>query len=143
QPITAEWNKQYFNQGAPKPGASRPTVTGTYNARTGAFVLQWTSLIKGGAFNGFTGLWHLQGTFRPARASAAAVAAAKKRRCTRVVFKSHGRRVSRCRRAKHKHKPATPPAPAPGATRALTGTFKLATGTYARAAGPGGTYFRM
>jgi hypothetical protein len=67
QAFTAEWNKQYFNQGAPKPGSSRPTVTGTYNSRTHAFVLRWTSLIKRGAFNGFTGLWHLQGTFRPSR----------------------------------------------------------------------------
>jgi hypothetical protein len=67
QAITAEWNKQYFNQGAPKPGSSGPTVTGVYNARTHAFLLQWRSLIRRGPFNGFTGYWHLQGTFRPGR----------------------------------------------------------------------------
>jgi hypothetical protein len=96
----ASWNKQNFNQGAPKPvsgtgakapgqqeaerafdyvahkylaGAPKPTVngdgaTGTYNAKTGAFVLQWTSPIVGGPFNGFTGLWHLAGVFQPSSA---------------------------------------------------------------------------
>jgi hypothetical protein len=141
QALTAEWNKQYFNQGAPKPGAARPTASGSYNARTGAFVLQWTSLIKGGAFNGFTGFWHLQGTFRPARASAAAAAVRHKRRCRHTVVRHH-RRV--CRHVKkHTRKPAPAPAPSNGAARALTGTFKLATGTYSRPAGAGGTYFRM
>jgi len=93
----ASWNKQNFNQGAPKPvrntGAKSPgeqqaaqawsfvskrwlgavskstvsgaSATGTYNAKTGAFVLQWTSLIVGGPFNGFTGLWHLAGVYLP------------------------------------------------------------------------------
>ena len=36
-------------------------VTGTYNAKTHAFVMTWTSLISGGPFNGFTGYWHLTG----------------------------------------------------------------------------------
>ena len=31
--FTAEWNKQYFNQGAPKPDGSGAAATGTYNAR--------------------------------------------------------------------------------------------------------------
>jgi hypothetical protein len=65
---TAEWNKIYFNQGAPKPGGSYPAltqpVTGTYNRRTGAFVIVWYSAIVGGPFSGFTGYWHLQGTLR-------------------------------------------------------------------------------
>jgi hypothetical protein len=93
----ASWNKQEFNQGAPKPvvstGAQAPGqeqaekawdwvagkyleaapkststgdgATGTYDPETGAFVLEWTSYIEGGAFNGFTGLWHLEGTFEP------------------------------------------------------------------------------
>ncbi len=64
---TAEWNKIYFNQGAPKPNAAAPypggtrPVTGTYNPRTKAFTITWYSLIVGGPFNGFTGFWHLQG----------------------------------------------------------------------------------
>jgi hypothetical protein len=64
---SASWNKLYFNQGSPKPGGAKPgltaAVTGTYNANTHAFVLNWTSQVVGGPFNGFTGLWHLSGTF--------------------------------------------------------------------------------
>jgi hypothetical protein len=62
---TAEWNKQYFNQGAPKPDGSGSAATGTYNAKTKHFVLTWTSKISGGPFNGYSGLWHLEGTFSP------------------------------------------------------------------------------
>src|SRR5581483_3943847 len=65
---TAEWNKIYFNQGAPKPGGSYPgltrPVTGTYNPKTKAFTITWYSAIVGGPFNGFTGYWHLQGHIR-------------------------------------------------------------------------------
>jgi hypothetical protein len=53
--FTAEWNKLSFKQGG--------QVTGTYNAQTHAYVLTWSSLISGGPFNGFTGVWHLKGTF--------------------------------------------------------------------------------
>jgi hypothetical protein len=64
------WNNQYFNQGAPKPDGTLPgnttAVTGTYDSATGAYELQWSSLIVGGPFNGFTGLWILAGTFEPA-----------------------------------------------------------------------------
>jgi hypothetical protein len=63
--FTAEWNKQYFNQGAPKPNGSGRAATGTYNAKSKHFVLVWTSKISGGPFNGFSGYWHLEGTFRP------------------------------------------------------------------------------
>ena len=62
--LTADWNRQYFNQGAPKPGGSRPMVTGAYNPRTHHFAIAWTSTIRGGPFNGFTGYWHLQGVVR-------------------------------------------------------------------------------
>jgi hypothetical protein len=69
---SATWNDQAFNQGGPKPGGSRPGNTtlpsGTFDAATGAFSLTWTSQIVGGAFNNFTGVWHLEGTFRPAGA---------------------------------------------------------------------------
>lgn len=72
----ATWNKQDFNQGSPKPDGSMPKLTtpaqGTYDASTGAFVLEWTSTIVGGPFNEFTGSWHLAGTFRPAGTPAAA-----------------------------------------------------------------------
>ena len=63
----AEWNRQYFNQGSPKPDGSKPgitsPVTGTFDAKTRAFTLEWTSSIVGGPFNGFTGQWHLEGTY--------------------------------------------------------------------------------
>jgi hypothetical protein len=59
QAVTAEWNGQYFAQGS-------SSVTGRYNPKTRAFLLTWSSPISGGPFNGFTGSWHLQGTFVPA-----------------------------------------------------------------------------
>jgi hypothetical protein len=58
QAVTAEWNGQYFAQGS-------RSVSGRYNPRTHAFLLTWTSPISGGPFNGFSGYWHLQGTFVP------------------------------------------------------------------------------
>jgi len=66
--FAANWNNLSFNQGSPKPNGTRPgltaSVTGTYNAKTHIYVLNWTSAIIGGPFNGFTGVWHLTGTFR-------------------------------------------------------------------------------
>jgi hypothetical protein len=64
------WNKQWFNQGSPKPNGTTPggttTPTGTYDATTGHYVLEWKSLIVGGPFNSYEGSWHLEGTFVPA-----------------------------------------------------------------------------
>ena len=71
--FAAAWNNQHFNQGAPKPDGSTPGTTsgptGTYDAATGHYVLEWTSQIVGGPFNNFTGKWHLEGTFVPASSS--------------------------------------------------------------------------
>jgi hypothetical protein len=53
--LHAAWNKLLFKQGG--------KVSGTYNAQTHLYVLNWTSPVVGGPFNGFTGIWHLQGTF--------------------------------------------------------------------------------
>jgi hypothetical protein len=68
---SAAWNKLYFNQGSPKPNGSHPglttPLTGTYNAKTHAFLITWTSQVVGGPFNGFTGFWHLAGTFSPGK----------------------------------------------------------------------------
>ena len=61
---TAEWNRQYFNQGAPKPNGAGSPATGTYNSKTKRFVLEWRSKVVGGPFNGFTGFWHLEGKFK-------------------------------------------------------------------------------
>jgi hypothetical protein len=67
------WNKQYFNQGSPKPDGTYPGATtpakGTYDASTGAFTLSWTSQVVGGPFDKFTGYWHLAGKFVPASGS--------------------------------------------------------------------------
>ncbi len=66
--VSVAYGGQHFNQGAPKPGGERPTgttgPTGTYNAKTKKFTLEWSSLIVGGSFDGFTGVWHLEGTFK-------------------------------------------------------------------------------
>lgn len=68
--FSVTWNKQYFNQGSPKPGGAYPgntrPATGTYDPRTGAFTLTWTSQVEGGPFDKFTGQWHLTGRFVPA-----------------------------------------------------------------------------
>ncbi|HEX9682762.1 MAG TPA: hypothetical protein VGA13_06750 [Acidimicrobiales bacterium] len=68
--IAASWNGQHFNQGSPKPDGSLPGATteptGTYDAGSGAYTLEWTSQIEGGPFDGFVGVWHLEGTFTPA-----------------------------------------------------------------------------
>ncbi|MBV9869279.1 MAG: hypothetical protein JO214_01425 [Frankiaceae bacterium] len=63
-----DWVSHKYLNGAPKPSVSGTGATGTYNASTGAFVLQWTSLIVDGPFAGFTGIWHLEGTFQPGSA---------------------------------------------------------------------------
>jgi len=51
----ANWNGTSFNQG------SAGTV-GTYDALTGDFSVSWSQLIVGGAFDGKTGYWELNGT---------------------------------------------------------------------------------
>ncbi|WP_433661965.1 hypothetical protein ACQPW1_07295 [Nocardia sp. CA-128927] len=60
--------KQWFDKPAPD-AAQGPSATGTYDSKTRKFTLQWTSLIVGGPFNGFTGVWHLEGLFEPAEAA--------------------------------------------------------------------------
>jgi hypothetical protein len=74
--FAASWNRQQFNQGGPKPDGSKPgntaAPTGTYDATTGKYTLDWASLIQGGPFNNFTGYWPLEGTFVATRGGAAA-----------------------------------------------------------------------
>lgn len=69
QAFAAQWNKQNFNVGSPKPDGSLPgltsPVTGTYDADTKAYTLEWTSQIVGGPFNNFSASWHFEGTFVP------------------------------------------------------------------------------
>lgn len=65
--FAAAWNGQHFNQGSPKPdGSKRGNTTdleGSYDPDTRRYTLDWTSEIEGGPFNGFTGVWHFEGTF--------------------------------------------------------------------------------
>jgi hypothetical protein len=59
------WNfvSQRWLGASPRATVTGAGATGTFNAKTGQFVLHWTSLIVGGPFNGFTGLWHLEGVY--------------------------------------------------------------------------------
>jgi hypothetical protein len=63
--ITAYYGNGVFNQGAPKPDGSGSAPTGTMNPVDGHYKLDWTSLIVGGSFDGFTGVWHIEGRFTP------------------------------------------------------------------------------
>ncbi|MFJ4650703.1 hypothetical protein ACIP5Y_05410 [Nocardia sp. NPDC088792] len=61
---------QWFDR--PKSDAAQgPSATGTYDPKTKAFTLEWTSLIVGGPFNSFTGVWHLEGIYEPSAAAPA------------------------------------------------------------------------
>ncbi|MBB4855458.1 hypothetical protein HNP40_002860 [Mycobacteroides chelonae] len=62
----ASWNRQEFNQGAPKPKAKEQAqIPGEARAKqVWEFTLDWTSLIVGGPFNSFTGVWHLEGVLK-------------------------------------------------------------------------------
>jgi hypothetical protein len=60
-----DWVAGKYLEAAPRSTSTGEGATGTYDRDTGRFVLEWTSYIEGGAFNGFTGLWHLEGTFEP------------------------------------------------------------------------------
>lgn len=65
--ISVAWNGQQFNQGSPKPDDSRPglttDLTGSLDPVTGEFVIEWISQIVGGPFDGFSGVWRLEGVF--------------------------------------------------------------------------------
>lgn len=71
--IDVAYNGAFFNQGAPKPDGTYPgdtkALSGTI-ACDGSYTMQWQSQIVGGAFNNFTGVWHLTGTFIPSSGSA-------------------------------------------------------------------------
>ncbi len=61
--ITAYYGGGTFNQGAPKPDGSGTPAIGSMNPSDAHYVLDWTSLIVGGSFDGFTGVWHFEGRF--------------------------------------------------------------------------------
>jgi hypothetical protein len=59
-----DWVAGKYLEKAPAAAITGKSATGTYDAKTGKFVLEWKSLIVGGPFNKFTGIWHLEGTFK-------------------------------------------------------------------------------
>jgi hypothetical protein len=59
-----DWVSQKWLDSSPEPTVNGADATGTYNPDTHAFVLEWTSLIVGGPFNGFTGFWYLEGVYQ-------------------------------------------------------------------------------
>ena len=64
-----DWVSQRWLEAAPKATVGGADASGTFDATTDEFVLQWTSLIVGGPFNGFTGLWHLEGVYEASGAA--------------------------------------------------------------------------
>ncbi|MCW2543745.1 MAG: hypothetical protein JWM40_1297 [Frankiales bacterium] len=60
-----DWVAGKYLDAAPAATVTGSAATGTFDTKTKHFVLEWTSLISGGPFNRFTGLWHLEGTFEP------------------------------------------------------------------------------
>ncbi|WP_405137617.1 hypothetical protein [Nocardia sp. NBC_01388] len=60
-----DWVAQRWFDRPSSDAAQGPSATGTYDPKSRAFTLQWTSLIVGGPFNGFTGVWHLEGVYEP------------------------------------------------------------------------------
>ncbi|MGI9643817.1 MAG: hypothetical protein ACR2O6_00740 [Ilumatobacteraceae bacterium] len=66
--VSAYYAGEVFNQGSPKPdgsapGETAPSPSGSIDGETGSYELAWASQIIGGAFNDFTGVWHLEGSF--------------------------------------------------------------------------------
>lgn len=60
------WNGSWFEQGTPHPDGFKGVTTparGTINLETGRFMLEWTSEVEGGDFDGTAGIWHLEGFF--------------------------------------------------------------------------------
>ncbi|WP_371864552.1 hypothetical protein [Gordonia crocea] len=56
-----------------KANVTGDSASGTLD-KENRFVLTWTSHIEGGPFNGFTGIWHLEGVFEPTAAQPSAAA---------------------------------------------------------------------
>lgn len=63
--FTAYYGGGTFNQGAPKADGTGIQPTGVIESPSGNYTLNWVSEIKGGSFDGFIGVWHLEGTFTP------------------------------------------------------------------------------
>jgi hypothetical protein len=60
-----DWVSKQWLGAVPKATITGNAATGTIDLGSGQFTLEWTSLIVGGPFNGFTGVWHLEGVYQP------------------------------------------------------------------------------
>ncbi|GAB17979.1 hypothetical protein GOEFS_044_00150 [Gordonia effusa NBRC 100432] len=60
-----DWVRKQWERQDTTVAGTGPAATGTLDSDTKTYTLEWTSLIVGGPFNGFTGVWHLTGTYRP------------------------------------------------------------------------------
>ncbi|MBV8528740.1 MAG: hypothetical protein JOZ75_10520 [Candidatus Dormibacteraeota bacterium] len=107
-------------------GGGGCSLSGTYNPLTNAYILDWSSTINGGAFNGFIGHYHFEGTFTPGGPAANA---------------SPGSPSS----AQSTPTPSATPAPSgpsgPGTSK-LQGVLQIAAGQCG-AGTPSGSYFAM
>lgn len=63
--LTAYYRGASAPLGAPQPDGSGDGVTGLIHLVRGRFLLEWTSVVEGGPFDGYTAIWHLEGTFVP------------------------------------------------------------------------------
>jgi len=66
-----DWVSNKWFDVPPNAAVKGEKATGTLG-KDNHFVLTWTSLIVGGPFNGFTGIWHLEGVFEPSAAQPSA-----------------------------------------------------------------------
>lgn len=62
----ANWNGTNFLQGTDSSGANGTSTSANGSTSGNTFDLEYSSYISGGAFDGQTGFWHLQGTFEEA-----------------------------------------------------------------------------
>ncbi|MFT3899294.1 MAG: hypothetical protein QM728_03490 [Gordonia sp. (in: high G+C Gram-positive bacteria)] len=67
-----DWVANKWLDVPPKANVTGDGATGTYDESTKRYTLTWTSHIKDGPFNGFTGVWHLEGVFEPTAAEPSA-----------------------------------------------------------------------
>ncbi|GAC67922.1 hypothetical protein [Gordonia soli] len=60
-----DWVRKEWLQQDDVVSGTGPAATGTLAEDGKSYTLSWTSSIVGGPFNGFTGVWHLEGDYRP------------------------------------------------------------------------------
>lgn len=110
-------------------GGSGCTLSGTYNPLTQAYTLDWSSTIKGGAFNGFIGHYHFAGTFAAGSVPASSAATPAPSAPAQPA-------------APASSSTPAPSAPAGPTTSKLQGVLEIAAGQCGSGT-PAGSYFQM